>query len=217
MTRLNTKIGAAVLAVLGLGYMIGSLVTHRSARAEPPPDLTAGLGDAALDVWKATALLLDGAALVDVRSAEDYARWHAPGAQGVPGATPGAIREVLGKHPAVIIMATKDDAAQKLVGAVRAENQNARVHYLADGPRAWYLAFELPVPLFAEASAPRGYDEALTLMKAWLARPDAARRGLALAALQTLAKAGYQPSLLKTGGKAKSPGGARKKISGGCG
>jgi hypothetical protein len=217
MTGRGTKIGAAALVVLGLGYMIGSLASGRSARAEPPPDLSAVAGDSGLDVWKATALVVEGAALVDVRGAADYAKWHAAGALSVPGASQGAVRDLLGKHPAVIVMATKDDAAQKLVGAVRGESKAARVYYLVDGPRAWYLAFELSVPLFAESGAPRGYDEALGFIKGWLARPDAAARGAALAAVQTLAKAGYQPSLLKTGSKAKAAGAPRKKISGGCG
>jgi rhodanese-related sulfurtransferase len=217
MTRLNTRVGAATLVVLGLGYMVGSLVTHRSARAEPPPDLGAAAGEAGLDVWKAAALLLDGAALVDLRGAEEFGRWHAAGAVSLPGANEGAVRDLLMKRPAVIVMAAKDDAAQKLVGALRSESKAARIYYLVDGPRAWYLAFELPVPLFAEVGAPRGYDEALALLKSWLARPDAATRGAALAAAQTLAKAAYAPSLLKTGGKGKAGGGARKKISGGCG
>jgi rhodanese-related sulfurtransferase len=217
MTRLNTKIGAAVLAVLGLGYMVGSLVTHRSARAEPPPDLAVAAGETGVDVWKAAALVLDGAALVDRRSKEDFARWHPPGAQSVPGADAAAIREQLRQRPAVVIVAARDDVAQKLVADVRAREPAARVHYLVDGPRAWYLALELPVPLFAEAAAPRGYDEAVALLQAWLAKPDASTRPQALAAVQTLAKASYQPSLLKSGGKAKAAGGARKKISGGCG
>jgi rhodanese-related sulfurtransferase len=220
MTRLNTKVGAAVLAVLGLGYMIGSLVTHRSARAEPPPDLTAAAGETGVDVWKAAALLLDPAgpaALVDVRSAADYARWHAPGAVSAPGAEPRAVRDLLRQHPAVVVVAAKDDVAQKLVTEVRGEKRDARVYYLVDGPRAWYLALELPVPLFADTAAPRGYDDALAQLRGWLARPEAAGRGPARAALETLVKAGYQPSLLKTGGKAKAAGGARKKISGGCG
>ncbi|HEY3358430.1 MAG TPA: rhodanese-like domain-containing protein [Polyangia bacterium] len=216
MTRLDPRIGAAVLAVLGLGYMIGSLASGRSARAEPPPDLSAAAGEAGLDVWQAVNLLLDGAALVDVRTPDEHARWHAPGAVSMPAAGPAAVRPLLGRR-AVILMAARDDAAQRLAGTLRSEDKSARVFYLVDGPRAWYLALELPVPLFAEAGPPRGYDQALATLKAWLNRPDAAARGPAVAALQTLAKAGYQPALLKTGGKAKPAGGARKKIAGGCG
>jgi rhodanese-related sulfurtransferase len=217
MTRLNTTIGAAVLAVLGLGYMIGSLVTHRSARAEPPPDLAVAAGETGVDAWKAAALLLDGAVLVDLRDADDFARWHAPGAVSAPHAGVPAIRELLRQRPAVVVMAAKDEIAQKLIADVRREQAAARVHYLIDGPRAWYLSLELPVPMFAESPAPRGYEEALTTVKVWLTKPDAGRRPQALAALQTLAKAGYQPTLLKSGGKPKPAGGARKKISGGCG
>ena len=220
MTHLNTKIGAAVLAVLGLGYMIGSLVTHRSARAEPPPDLAVAAGETGVDVWKAVALLLDQtapAALVDVRNAAEYARWHPHGAINAPNADAAVIRDLLRKHPGVVVVAAKDDVAQKLVAEVRGQGQAARTYYLIDGPRAWYLALELPVPLFAEAGAPRGYDEALAAIKAWLAKPEAGSRAQAFAALQTLAKVSYQPSLLKSGGKAKAASGARKKISGGCG
>jgi rhodanese-related sulfurtransferase len=216
MTRINTRIGAAALALVGLVYMIGELATGRNARAEPPPDLAAAAGDTGLDVWKAAAQLLDGAALVDVRTADEYARWHAPAAVSRPGADAAAIRD-LARDRAVVVMAAKDEAAQKLVGAVRRDAPAARVFYLVDGPRAWYLALELPVPLFSEAAAPRGYDEALGTLRGWLAQPAPATRDAARAALQTLAKAAYQPSLLKTGGKPKPAGGARKKISGGCG
>jgi rhodanese-related sulfurtransferase len=217
MTRFNAKVGAAVAALLGLGYMIGSLVTHRSARAEPPPDLTVAAADLGVDVWKGTALLLDQALLVDVRGADEFARWHAPGAVSLPGASAADIRAQLRSRPAVVLMAAKDEAAQKLAAAVRREQPDARVHYLVDGPRAWYLAFELPVTLFAETAAPRGYEQSLGALRAWLARPDAAGRAAARAALQTLAKVNYQPGLLKSGGKAKAAAGGRKKISGGCG
>jgi hypothetical protein len=51
----------------------------------------------------------------------------------------------------------------------------------------------------------------------YLARPDPAARGRTSEALQALAKANFQPTLLGSGRKAAPAGGARKKIAGGCG
>ena len=74
-----------------------------------------------------------------------------------------------------------------------------------------------PQPLFAESSPPDGYAEALRVAGSWLEKPDPTRRGQAAEALQTLAKANYQPTLLKSGKKAAAAPGGKKKISGGCG
>jgi hypothetical protein len=154
---------------------------------------------------------------VDVRSAPEFARYHVPGATNEPGAGAARLGELARDHAKVIVVAAKDEAAQKLVAEAKAANKVARIHYLVDGPRAWYLAFDLPVPLFADAGAPSGYDEALAALKGFLARPELAGKPRAVEALQSLAKMNYQPSLLRQAGKAKAAGGAKKKISGGCG
>ena len=211
----GTHLGAGVLAGASTLYLILSLAMGRSARSELPPDLSAG-ADAGLDVWKTAALLLDGGLLVDVRPDDELGRYHPPCAVHAPDADAAALRS-LAHGAAVVVLAGKDAAAQKLVGEARAADPAGRYFFLQDGSRAWYLALELPVPLFAEGPAPRGYDDAVATLKGWLAKPDPAARARALAAVQTLAKASYQPSLLKTGGKPKAAGGARKKISGGCG
>lgn len=92
----------------------------------------------------------------------------------------------------------------------------ASIRFLTGGARAWYPAFELPVPLFSEKAPPRGYTEALAVARAFFADPTAGDAAAAVAALQTLARLDFQPSLLT---QAKKPKAAkkRKKIAGGCG
>ncbi len=216
MTRFNSKIGAGLLVGVAALYAVLSIATGRSARAEVPPDLSARPADMALDVWKTAALLVEqGAFIADVRPADAHARYHLPGAASLPGASAADVRAAAAGRP-VLVYAGKDDVAQKLVGELRSESAT-RAFYLADGARAWYLAFQLPVPLFAESAAPDGYPEALRTVAAWFERPDPAARGRTAEALRTLAKVNYEPTLLKSGKKAAAAGGAKKKIGGGCG
>jgi hypothetical protein len=91
------------------------------------------------------------------------------------------------------------------------------MHYLADGVRGWYLALTVPVPLFAEAPAPRGWSEARRVLERHLTTPADATRAAASNALQTLARANYQPSLLQNAAARPASATPRKKISGGCG
>ncbi len=213
--RLDPRMGAGVLVAVATVYAGLSLATGRSARAEVPPDLSARPSDAAVDVWKAAALVVQGDALVaDVRPADAYARYHLPGARSLPGASAAEVRSAAGARPA-LVYAGKDEVAQKLVAELRKDG-TARAWYLADGARAWYLALQLPVPLFAESAPPDGYPEALSAVTAWFEKPDPAARGRVAVALQALAKANYQPALLKAGKKAAATGG-KKKIAGGCG
>jgi len=216
--RLDTKVAAAGLVALGAAYLVLSLALGRPARAEVPPDLTAAAADAGLDVWKAAAALVqeERSVLVDVRPEEAWARYHLPRARSLPGATADQLKEVAAGHPLVVVYAGKDEVAQKLVGEARAVAPGARIHYLVDGARAWYLAFDLPVPLFAESAPPDGYAEALARVKGWFEAPGSRTAPATVEALQTLARVNYQPSLLKSGKKAAA-GGAKKKIGGGCG
>jgi rhodanese-related sulfurtransferase len=218
MSRFNAKLGAALLVGLAGLYLVLSVTLGRSARADVPVDLTARAADAGLDVWKAAAFVVesDGAAIVDVRPADAYARYHLPLATNLPEATPEELKATAARHPAMLVYAGTDALAQRLVAQTRALAPGARIHYLVDGARAWYLAFALPVPLFAEASPPAGYAEALATTTAWFASPGPAERRAVTEALQKLAKADYQPSLLRSGKKAAA-GGAKKKIGGGCG
>jgi rhodanese-related sulfurtransferase len=219
--RFNAKLGAAALVLGSALYMVASMVTSRSARAEIPPDLSANPAETSLDVMKtAAALVQEGrSVIVDVRPAGAYARFHVPGAILMPGAGPKQMRVLLRKHAPVIVYASKDELAQRLVAEVRRGDPMARIHYLADGARAWYLTFQLPVPLFTESSPPAGYADALQLVSAWFAgpgpRPEA--RAQTVEALQTLTRLNYQPSLLKSDKKAAAAGGGKKKIGGGCG
>jgi rhodanese-related sulfurtransferase len=215
MSRFNTKLGAGVLVGAAALYAALSLATGRTAHAEVPPDLSAPAKDAALDVWKGAALVVqEGAFVADVRPADAYARYHLPGAKSMPAASAAGVRAAAAGLP-VLVYAGKDEVAQKLVAELR--GAGTRCWYLADGARAWYLAFQLPVPLFAESSPPDGYPEALHAAEGWFERPDPAKRARVAEALQVLAKANYQPTLLKSGKKAAAASGGKKKISGGCG
>lgn len=214
----HRKAALALVAAAGL-YMGASLATGRSARAEVPPDLTPGPADLSVDVWRAAAALVEaagGAAVLDVRPAEAFARYHLPGAVSLPGASPDDVARRAGGRPFVLVYAGKDDVAERLVREARRGAPDARIHFLAEGARAWYLAFDLPVPLFSEQPPPDGYGEALERVERFLARPDPAARPATLESLRLLARAAYAPDLLRSGAKAKATG-AKKKIAGGCG
>jgi rhodanese-related sulfurtransferase len=218
VTMTPTK-AAAALAATAVLYLVGVAATGRSARADVPPDLAAKPSEPALDVWKGAAALVeaDGRGLVvDVRPADAYARYHLPGAESMPGASADEVVARAKGRPVTLVYAGKDEVAQKLVADVRRAAGDVRIHVLAGGARAWYLAFALPVPLFSEQPPPDGYVEALAKARAALERPGATPRGEAVEALQTLARVSYQPELLRAG-KAKPAGGAKKKIAGGCG
>ena len=76
MIRLDERRGAIAAIVVGALYMGTALATGHSARSEPRLDLRPGGSESGLDVWKASALMLAGnAAVVDVRPAEEYARF----------------------------------------------------------------------------------------------------------------------------------------------
>jgi rhodanese-related sulfurtransferase len=221
MIRFDSRIAAGVGVALGAGYMIISLATQRSARSEPPPDLTVAASEAAVDVWKTAALLLEGTPstiVVDVRDADEFALYHLPGAVSEPGAGGSRLAELGRGQTQVIVVAAKDETAQKLAAEARAAGSGqARIHYLAGGARAWYVAFDLPVSLFSEAAAPSGYADALALVRQLLAKPGRERSQAGVEAIQTLVKLNYQPSLLNNSAKPKAAGAPKKKISGGCG
>jgi len=215
MKCFDPRLGAGVLVAGAALCAAVSLATGHSARAEVPPDLSARPADAALEVWKAAALMVNEDAFVaDLRSADAHARYHLPGARSMPGANASDVRAAAGAR-SVLVYAGKDEVAQKVTAELR--KGSARVWYLADGARAWYLSLQLPVPLFSESGPPDGYPEALRTVTAWFEKPDAAARSRVEGALQELARANYQPTLLKAGKKAAAASGAKKKISGGCG
>jgi hypothetical protein len=174
MSRFSPGTGALVLAALGALYMTAALATGHSAHSEAPVDLSPAAGDAALDVWKAAALALAGdGVVVDVRPAEEFARYHVQGSRSLPGASAGQIHDLAKLEP-VVVIASQDTDAARLVREVRSVAQDPlQVHFLTNGARAWYLAFELPVPVFSEVPPPRGYDEALATVRGFLAEREA--------------------------------------------
>ncbi len=214
--RFNSRIVAAALISLAALYMVLSLAMGRSASAEPLPDLSLKAADAGIGVWKAAGAALDGALFVDVRSPAKFARYHVKSAVNVPDADPAALRAAA-KSREVIVVAPKDDDAQRRVAAARAADPNGKYFYLQNGVRDWYLTFELPVAMFNDQPAPRGYDEALASLKTAMASHDQTQRERGRMALFDLVRMNYQPTLLKSAGTAAAAGGARKKISGGCG
>jgi rhodanese-related sulfurtransferase len=218
---MTSRKGAAALVGAAALYAVAALATGRSARAELPPDLSAKPQDVALDVWRAAAAIVSAggeAAVVDLRPADAFGRYHLPAARNLPGASGREVVRAAVGAPVVLVYAGKDEVAQAAVAEAREAAPGARVFYLPEGARAWYLAFELPVPLFSDQGAPAGYGEALARARSWLAAPGPQGQDEALEAVEALAKASYQPNLLQAGAKKPAAaGGARKKISGGCG
>ncbi len=219
MTRFNTKIAAGVLACLGLIYMVASLVTDRSARAESPPDLSVEDSQVGIGVWQTASLLMGDKGkleVVDIRSAKEHARYHVPGSQNEPGASASTIAE-LAASKKVVVIASKDEQAIAIVTAARSSSGLQNIFYLKGGARSFYLAFELPIPLFSDNEVPFGYEEALAVVKANFEGPTKGGVKQIQDALATLVRLGYEPTALKKTGKSKAAGKKRKKIAGGCG
>jgi rhodanese-related sulfurtransferase len=218
MIRFNSTIAGGVLVGLSAVYMGVALASGHSARSELPPDLSASAPG--LDVWKTLALLLEQGEqvqLVDVRPVEQFQQYHLPGSRNLPGASAGELRAAVEGRRSGVVIASSDDKAAKLVGEASAGSGGAALHFLLGGAQSWYLALELPVPLFSDKEPPYGYAESMALLRSWLgdAAPATDREQLQQA-LNTLASSGYEPSQL-AGKKKKPAGGAKKKISGGCG
>lgn len=220
-TRFNNKIGAGVLVGLGVLYAAIALASGHSAVAEPPPDLSAD--EAGLSVWKALRLRAEApgkVAVVDVRPAERFTLYHLPGSLSAPGADAAELLAAARGKAKVLLVAQKDADAAKLVGQakkVAGEKRGKNLHFLKGGARAWYLALELPTPLFEDKAPPHGYETAMARVQTWL--NDGADRPAdksVIKAIGTLARLGFQPSALQGKKKPKSSG-KKKKIAGGCG
>ena len=219
MTVFNTKKASAVLVGMSLVYLVASLVTGRSARADFPPDLTAETSELGIGVWQAADLMAregENTRVVDARSAEEFERYHVPGSQNEPGADAKQIA-ALAKTAKVILIATKDEQAEKTVSAARKLASSKNIIFLTGGAQSWYLALALPIPLFSDKEAPFGYEKALEVVKTHFANPTAGDKKQVAEAIATLARLGYQPTLLKKSGKPKAGKKKRKKIAGGCG
>ena len=215
MTSFNTKIGLIVLLTLGAVYMVAALASGHSAVSHVPPDLRSEARDQGLDVWKAAHLMLSDetrVAVLDIRSKERFEEYHLPGARSMPGAGPAQIAQAGGGVDRVLLVAAADEGAQKVIARL-----GSGYHYLEGGARAWYLAMELPVPLFSDTPPPNGYREALAAVKEGLLGGGKARPGGELERdLATLARLDYAPTLLGKAKKARAGGKKRKKLEGGC-
>jgi hypothetical protein len=215
--KLDARHAAAALVAAAALHAAVALATGHVVRAEALPDLAPAAADLAVDPLKAAALVLrDGALVVDVGPADAFGRWHVPGALSLPDAPPGALAARAAGRP-LVVYAPKDDLARAKVAAIRAAAPEARAWFLADGARGWYVAFELPTPLFADAPPPEGWAAARDAVRTALAAPGAAPAAdVAAAALGTLARLGYRPALLEAR-RRPAAGGATKKLAGGCG
>jgi len=217
MTRFNTRWGAIALVGLATVYLVLSLALGRPARAERPPELRAD--EAGLDVWHAAALLVrerGTVAVVDVRPKDRFDLYHVSSAVSAPGAGAREVAGTASGKKTVLLVAEADKEASALAAELRMTSPQLNVHFLKDGVRSWYSALELPVALFNEKAPPHGYTEAMTIARACVSGtcPDTAR---AIEAIGVLSKSPYEPAMLQGKKPAGSPGGAKKKISGGCG
>jgi rhodanese-related sulfurtransferase len=215
--RLTNRAAAILLASAGALLMGVSAVTGHNAHSEAPRNL-APAKDLDLDVWKAAQLRITepGALFLDAREAESFAQYHLPFSASLPGAAAKDILAALDRAQAVVIVGALDNASKSLVQEVRAERPGSRVYYLKDGARAWFTAFDMPVPLFLDKPAPSGYESALATVKTALTQPDPTRRASAEEALQTLSRLNVQPEFAKATAKPAADDGG-KKIVGGCG
>lgn len=215
--RFNTRWGAIALVGLAALYLVLSLALGRPARAERAPELRAD--EAGLDVWRAAALLVreQGAVtVIDVRPKERFDLYHLPAAVSAPGARARDLATMASGKKAVLLVAEADKDASALAAELRAASPQLAIHFLKDGVRSWYSALELPVALFSDKAPPHGYAEAMTIARACLSAScsDTAK---GIEAIGVLAKSSYEPTMLQGKKPAASAGGAKKKISGGCG
>lgn len=216
LKRFDSRLAGGLALVLGALYLILSTLTGHSAAAEAPPDLSAK--GAGLGVWKTLALLVEHpgeVAVIDVRPANRFELFRLPKAQSLPGAGAARVLEQAGNKPFTLVVAQKDADAAKLVGEVKKRGTKHKVHFLKGGARQWYLALELPVPLFSSKPAPFGYASSLGYVKTWLRNPAGIDKKVLTAAIGKLATIGFQPNLL-AGKKKPAAGGKKKKIAGGC-
>jgi len=218
MTRFNSKIAAGVLVGLGLVYMIASVATGRSAVALNPPGTDLDGSTTGAGVWQAAGMMLDGkqtAAVIDIRTKEEFRRYHVPGSINEPGADANRIAK-LSEKGSVILVAAKDQDASALAAGARAVSGKKNVFFLTGGARAWYLALDLPVPMFSDQNMPPGYESAIAALRDYFRNPSGADREKAKRALSALARVDYSPTLLGKAKKPASSGKKRKKIAGGC-
>lgn len=218
MKGFDSRRGAIVLAVIGATYLVAATAMGHNARSEAPLDLRPQAAEAGLDVVKAAALLVQhpGTAILDVRLARDFALYHLAGAENEPGASAARVVERAKAAGAVLVVAATDPEGLALVDSARQAAPGLPIHFVKDGARGFYLAFELPVPLFSEQPPPHGYHDAVATLRLFLANRAAGDQKAAASALDMVARAGYRPTLLK-GSSAPKAGGGQKKISGGCG
>jgi len=217
MTRFNSKYGAIALVGLAAIYMVISLATGRSAASEMPPDLSAP--EAGVNVWQATALFAehgDQVAIVDVRSEEHFAMHHLRGAVSKPEADAADVLEAASGKSTVLLVASANPKASKLAGEVKNKARDLNVHFLQDGIRAWYLAYEVPVPLFNEKPPPHGWAEAMAAVRAFVHDGKGEPQDV-VQAVGKLSNAAYAPTQLQGKKKKASSKNKKKKISGGCG
>jgi rhodanese-related sulfurtransferase len=215
MKRVNLA-GAIGFVVVAAAYLVASLVTGHSAASHPPTELDAA--DRALDVYQATALLVEhqsSVAVVDVRPSAQFRAYHLPGARSAPAATPRRVLHLAGDRQAILLMAATDATAAKLAAGALDLEPGRKVHFVRGGAQSFYLTFELPVAAFTDQPAPFGYDASVATVRQFLAEGRTDRPRHVIDALTRLSSIAFTPSQLA--GKKPPAAKKRKKIAGGCG
>ena len=114
-----------------------------------------------------------------------------------------------------MIGASDDSQASKLVTEVGTAGASPAAYFLGGGARSGYLALELPAPMFSTKPPPYGYASALKIVQRWLVDPKQVGSEQVEDALAELGTLDFRPGQLAD--KTKPKGGAKKKITGGCG
>ncbi len=217
MTRFNSKAGAGVLVGLGLICMVFTLLTGHRTSANEPDEVAVLNNNTGVNVWQAAAMITDAstpATVIDIRSGKSHGEYFIPGSLNITGLS---ARELVDRSSkgTVVVVSSNGKAAEALVATAKNIDPGCPVRFLKNGVRSWYLAFEMPVPLFADAPPPIGYTDAISTVKQELKGRVGSEPRKVSEALSLLSRLNYQPSAVKnTGSPSKSK---RRKISGGCG
>ena len=219
------RLAAGALAAAGVFYLAAGAFSGHLATARPLPEVRLAASDGGLDVWQALTLRAEyGAALavLDVRPAERFAAYAIPDSRNVPGLKDaGAVAAEAGPGVRAVLLVGDDESL--LASLVAGSRGGSRLHFLKGGPRAYYVAVELPAPLFSDRPVPLEYPESIRLVRDWLKQAPGAMSESSAAsvklALRRLAAAGLVPTALASSSAGAPPaaGVSKKRLSGGCG
>lgn len=212
MKRFNTKLGATFIVGAAAFCMVLSPAVGCLAVPEQSAELAAS--ETSLGVWKACALLVrerGNVLVVDIRPKQHFDAYHLPGAINLGASEAKTAAAVADSKDHILLVADQEKDAL-LLATELVRSGKRQVHVLKDGAQSWYLAFELPVPLFSDKPPPDCSCEAMAVVQAWLRNQDSQAPGEVLTALAQLSKTGYHSTLLGLRKPAAPPSSAQKKI-----